>query len=374
MMTNRELTDYRKLRNTSLLAVILPLLVWVAGCGPGKKELSVTDRKTMVTNLTKEVIVPAFETFLKATDSLAAAGMQFGTAPGKANLESMRAHWLLAAQSWKKAATFSFGPVDDEFLGGGIDYTGVHYPNIEKIIASSDPIDSAFVESRGSSLKGLKAIEYLLFNRGDTALSDLSSSPRRMAYLAALTQNLNVQAKKVVDAWTKGSPSYAEKFSNADGKDLKSALNILVNQCISRINMIKDERLAVPLGMRNEGNPRPDLVEGRLSGSSVLLLRSELEGLRSIFNSGGKDYLNSLLDQLDAQYNGKPLSEAIAAHFETADRQAAGIPADLEKAITQNTDPVRQLYDSLKKLQILLEVDVVNQLGVIMTFSDNDGD
>ena len=362
--------------NAFLYCIILAGTIIVSGCGENKRKIENADRKAILNSITKETILPAFEDFARQSDSLFAATKIFITKPDSLSLERVRRQWQSAAVTWKTAGTYSFGPIDDHFLSGAIDYSSVHYPNIEKNINSGAVIDNSYIESRGSSLKGLKAIEYLLFKNAskDSVISDFTSSQKRREYLSALAYNLTLQAKKVLDAWEGTTTPYATVFANADGRDLKSSLNILVNKCISQLNAIKDEQLAVPLGMRNGGNIDPASIEGRLSGASLELIRSEIAGVQKCFGNGKAIGLYTLLDQLNAQYDDKPLSVAIANQFAEIERTCESITMPLDKAIIQEPEKVRDFYESLKKLQILISVDVVNQFGIILTFSDNDGD
>ena len=362
--------------NTLISCILLTAGFIVSSCGENKREIGNTDWKAILDNITKEVILPAFEDFAGRADSLLEATKVFAGKPGEASLEQVRRQWQNAALSWKVAGTYSFGPIDDHFLSGAIDYPGVHYPNIEKSISTGTVIDDSYIESRGSSLKGLKAIEYLLYKNasGDSVVRDFASSQKRREYLAALASNLAAQARKVLEAWKGTDAPFAAAFARADGRDIKSSLGILVNKCVSQVNLIKDERLAVPLGMRNGGSPDPASVEGRLSGTSLALVRSEIAGVQKCFGNEKVAGLYALLDQLNAMHGDKPLSQAIAGQFAEVDKSAGAISLPLDAAITQETEKVKDFYNSLKKLQVLIGVDVVNQLGIILTFSDNDGD
>jgi predicted lipoprotein len=361
-------------------SAVTKLLLWgsallagiLSGCGADKKGIDNADREVILQSIANDVIVPAFKEFELQTDSLLLATTAFTSHPEPATLQEVRARWKATAYAWKRASTYSFGPVEDNFLSGSIDYPSVHYPNIEKSIVTHTPIDQAYISSRGTSLKGIKAIEYLLFkNAGEQpVISEFKASAPRREYLLALVTNLNLQAQKAVGAWR----PYAQTFIDADGNDIKSAISVLINRCVSQINMVKDERLAMPLGMRSQGELQIESVEGRLSGTSIELLKNEIFSIRACVGLERKQGILALLDQLDAAYDGKPLSEAIDSQFREIDRLADKIQQPLETAIINETESVTALYTALKKLQILLEVDVVNQLGIILTFSDNDGD
>lgn len=374
-MTKSNLGNSRPIRSVTsrLLSCLFAAIGLAAGaCTPGKKEIADTDRKAVLHSIAHNVIVPAFSAFSARTDSLLTATAAFTSNPTPGALDAARENWRSAAIAWKMASAYSFGPVDDQFLAGPIDYPSVHYGNIEKNIRSGAVIDEAYLNTVGTSLKGLKAIEYLLFKEKnpETVAAEFGAVQSRRAYLLALAYSLNLQAKNIVAAWD----IYADTFANSNGHDIKSATSTLVNKCVSQINFIKDERLAMPLGMKRNGTVNPDLIEGRLSGESVALLKAEVLSVKACFGSGQVIGINQLLDRLGATYNDRPLSVAIDEQFKEIEERIDAISIPLDQALSSEKPQVSAVYDAVKKLQILIEVDVVNQMGIILTFSDNDGD
>ena len=355
--------------NRTCFVLILTAILGL-GCSEKKRELQNSNRKDVLDTLAVRVIIPAFEDLHTQAQLLEKAARTFTETPSENTLGAVRNQWLETTSAWKRASTYTFGPIEDHFLSGGIYYSGVHYANIEKSIQTAGKIDNAFINSQGSSLKGLKAIEYLLY-KDDRVLADFGASTARKNYLQALTENLTAQTQKVLDLWTSGEQPYRETFVNATGRELNSSLCILVNKTIQQVNMIRDERLAMPMGMHREQTPRTDMIEGRLSKSSVTLLKNEIRSIQNLYSNKG---INTLLDQMEATYEGEPLSARIDQQFETVYQLTDALPNGLEEAIVTDKEAVKNIHDQLKKLQILLEVDVVNHLGIILTFSDNDGD
>ena len=54
--------------------------------------------------------------------------------------------------------------------------------------------------------------------------------------------------------------------------------------------------------------------------------------------------------------------------------KANAINGSLESAAQNNVNTVKELHLELKKLTVLTKVDLSSSLGVVITFSDNDGD
>ncbi len=364
---------------STFLPMLLCIALLTSSCGGGKNEINNTDRKTVLTNTAEKAVIPAFKDFQNKAEILEKAVLAFSETPDASHLEEARQKWTEAAVSWKKASVFSQGPVEDMFLSGAIDYVSVHYPNIEKAITEGKDIDNAYITSRGSSLKGLKAIEYLLFGDGsqpDKILATFSgkTGSQRIMYLSALAENIRISAGSIIEAWLPEKGNYTAEFEKADGREAGASLGVLINKLVSQVNQLKDERVGAPAGNRNNGEPQPELVEAIPSGQSLSLLRSEIQGFESLFTANNTGGIDQLLDKLEAKAGGEPLSGKIKDQFAKIYSRIDAIDQPLQVAVFEDKEKVGQLFTDLKQLQVLLEVDVVNNLGILLTFSDSDGD
>ncbi|MVM31496.1 hypothetical protein GO755_15730 [Spirosoma sp. HMF4905] len=362
------------------------LLVWACSKTADPSAFDTFDRKGMLTNLGNNVIISSFDVFYQKSDALEAATIAYtADVKNEQKLIAVQKAWLDMSIAWKQASVFKQGPIEDKFLLSNIDFStkGVYLNTtlLEKAITDGTTIDNAYIESKGSTVKGIHAIEYLIFDKAQSNATVIGgytgiNGAKRTAYLSALTTNLKNQAKIIVDAWKGG---YATTFINADGRDINSSLGILSNKLIDLIYTIRDERIGAPKGNRNNGVPQPDLAESAISNNSITLAINELKGLENAFlgrTPAGIDGigLDDLLDKLGAKSGTDLLSTKIKNQFATVYAKLNAIPAPLQTAVVSNTVEVQAAYDEIKRLQVMLEVDMINNLGVLLTFSDNDGD
>jgi predicted lipoprotein len=84
--------------------------------------------------------------------------------------------------------------------------------------------------------------------------------------------------------------------------------------------------------------------------------------------------LDDYLDFVDAKYNGNALSATISAQLDECLNKVAIINNPITKATLTQINDVKALHLEIKKLTVLTKVDLASNLGVIITFSDNDGD
>jgi predicted lipoprotein len=344
------------------------------------------DRKSMLTNLGNSVIIPSFEAFYQKSDAFdLAVSAYIADAKNEQKLVATQQAWLEMVKAWKQASVFKQGPIEDQFLLSAIDFSAngayLNVTLLEKTITDATTIDNAYIESKGATVKGIHAIEYLIFDKSKVNANTIagytgSTGIKRTAYLKALAVNLKNQAKMIVDEWKN---NYVSKFISADSRDINSSLGVLSNKIIDLIYTIRDERIGVPKGNRNSGTPQPDLAEAFLSGSSIALAISELKGIENAFSGkspAGADGigLDDLLDKLEAKSGDELLSKKIKTQFATVYTKLNAIPTTLPIAVVNNKTEVQAAYDEIKRLQVMMEVDMINNLGVLLTFSDNDGD
>ena len=243
---------------------------------------------------------------------------------------------------------------------------------IEEHIEKADKIDEAFIESIGSTSKGLPAIEYFLFSLegNEAVISSLKDGlPERLQYLVALAQNLSSKAKRLYDLWIPEGDNFIEKMI-APKLGPQAPINMLVNAMAAQAVGIGREKIGRPLG-KITGEPVLEAAQGRLSGTSIEQMISNIEVLQLTFNGedglGFDDYLNFIgtSDSLPEKINQK-LDGTLEA--------LKSIDNPLDIAVIENPEQVEQAYAEVRELAVLLQVDAANQLGVTITFNDSDGD
>ena len=374
------------MKAVSYVFACLILLVWACSKTEEAAGFDTFDRKGMLTNLGNNVIIPSFEAFYQKSIALETAITVYtADLKNEQKLITVQKAWLDMAIGWKQASVFKQGPIEDKFLLSTIDFStkGVYLnPTLlETTISAGTTIDNAYIESKGATVKGIHAVEYLIFDKAQSNSTVISAytganGTKRAAYLGALATNLKNQAKIIVDDW-KGN--YVTTFINADGRDINSSLGVLSNKLIDLIYTVRDERIGAPKGNRNNGIPQPDLAESTVSSNSITLAINELKGLENAFlgrtpvDMDGIG-LDDLLDKLGAKSGDLLLSTKIKNQFATVYAKLNAIPAPLQTAVVNNKTEVQAAYDEIKRLQVMLEVDMINNLGVLLTFSDNDGD
>ena len=374
--------------------IFLTTLLLLMGCG-GTVTVSETavppltstptgfDRRALLENITQQIIIPAHEQFVAEAEALETAVTTFTKDPTLSNLEAAQSAWRTATVARTSLLTFRLGLVDDSRLHSRLDNRPARATFIEETIAGTVTIDAAFIESIGSSSIGLGTVEYLLFESEGgndavlTRFTEVENAARRRDYLLAVAQNLPLKADALLQVWLPEGGNYAAAFiaADMDGGEMQGSMNMLVNQMIADLEEIVTTRLGKPTGNTANGQARPDLVESPFAYWSLPRIRSTIQMMQVIYS--GKDGLgfDDYLDFLDAEgEGGQTLSQVIDARFATTLAAFDAIEGTLHTAVTNQPEQINVAYEEVRTLLVLLKADMTNQLGITLTFNDNDGD
>lgn len=362
--------------------LLFSFLLTLAGCSFPTGRATSFDRRAMLRDMTTNAILPLHEQFAAEAARLQEAAQAFRATPSAEALDTLQARWRSTAEAWNRVELFEIGPVREARLHNEIEKWPPNEEFIEEFIAGEALLDEAFVAGSGSTSKGLPAIEYLLFDaEGGNArilasLTDGAAGARRVAYLLALTENLRGRADALLALWDKSGENYAQGFIEADtdGDDLQGSVSMMANEMVGLIEGVAQMKLADPLGLKVYGVVQPDHVEAHRSDQGTASLLANLEGFRQAFTGVDGQGFDDYLDFLGAQHESGPLSAAILAQTDATIAALRAIEGPMEEALTRHPEQVRRAYDEAKALLVLIKVDMTSQLGVTVTFNDNDGD
>lgn len=361
----------------TLAALLLTVLTVSGGLWSAKTltQAQGFDREAMLEGLVNETILPLHETLAAEAAELEVAGVAFQTDPNAETLAVFQGAWKDTSIAFEHLQVYRFQRVMPYMTQ--LDSSPPNIPFIEGYIELEEPgtINAEFVEFLGSSSKGLPALEYFIFGEG--ALASLSEVQNRRDYAAALAADIRRVADELVVEWTPTESGYGDRFISADGEpnSVRSSVSMLTNEMIAELEDVARFWLGGPLGYRDGGEPQPNLVEAPYSGTSTDKLIANLEGFEMALNGvGDAPSLADYLDFLGAELNGEPMSEVLNAQIETTIAALEAIDTPLQVAVVEDTATVEAAYNEAVTLLRLVKTDAAAQLGITVTFSDNDGD
>lgn len=356
---------------------LLLLMLSMQACKTKTSNLDKYDRANLLQSIASNVISPAYTDFKNTTDALSSATNDFNSNPTQTNLTAVQSAFENTLEKWMYCEAFNFEYASASSLQNQIATTPANFAVIESELLNNN-IDEAYINATGTTRKGLAAIEYLLYDKSQNAQAVLdsftlsSNSANRKLYLTALVQHLRIKATQANTEWNNGA-SYTS-FISKTKLDIGGSLNAFVNTFAEHIELVRKGKIGKPSGIENNGLVDTAGFEYRLSGRSLKNIEANINAWKAIFTSKTGVGLDDYVDFVEAKYNGNPLSSTISAQLDECLTKVAVINTSLTKAALIQPNDIRALHLEIKKLTVLTKVDLASNLGVIITFSDNDGD
>jgi predicted lipoprotein len=348
----------------------------LAGCSQSQTAKERDTRRILLDGLGEQVFMPRYVEFEERAQEVERQASALCESPSEETLGAARDAWWQARAPWKRNETVAFGPyMPPDSLGSAIDFWPCRTTSVETVLGGTDPIDSGLL---GAAAKGLPVMEYLLFDPEIDVVVESEPGSRRCEYVAAVGSDLAADATAMREAWDPAAGDFLGELVEAGrGSEtydsIEMALGEVVNRLVYDIEAVRGEKLGVPLGNRTEGVIQPDLAESRFSGRSIEDVRDSVRGVEEVCFGADVEDAKSLVRYLEGIGRddlGPALREAFDASYAALDR----IPEPLTEAITTDPASVQAAEDALGEVQRLIQVDVIAAMGLMLTFTDADGD
>lgn len=335
------------------------------------------DKSGMLNNIGSQLAMPAYANLKLSIDTLQTAATAFTTSPSQQGLLALQTAFTATSVRYQWCSTFELGPAESEILRASFNTFPCDTTQINSNISSGsyDLSSAANIDA-----KGLPALDYLLYK--NNALNLFTVSPNAVnakKYLNDIVAEMATKSTKVNNAWVATSGNYIKTFSENTGSDAGGSIGQLVNQLNYDFELLKNIKIAIPLGKRTLGTPLPDKTEAYYSGLSLTLVTEQLNSIENIYlgrDKAGKDGLglDDYLDHIGANNGSGSLNSAIKARFAAIKSKLNALQGPLSTAVVNNNAAVDAIYADMQQMVVLMKVDMPSALGVLITYQDNDGD
>ena len=342
---------------------ILFLTIIATACARSTENTEL-DKGPLLGNIAFNLAIPSFENSLKEFENLEQKLGAFKDDKSEIALEDLQNSWKKAALSWAKTAPYRFGPIDDLLIENQFYYFPIDTTKLNLSISAFNG-DPTVMQSLGSNIQGLGALEYLLFEK------QAIDNRNQIVFLHMLARNLVALSRTVLNEWKEG---YGEEFANNKGSELNSSLTKLTNQWIEVIDYIKGDEIGRPAGKTVGVEKNIYNLQAPYSHISSELIEAKVFALQQSFVGGDGKGLDDYLNTLDIKLSDNlPMAEKLNLQMETILSNLAS-DKSLATLITSESKKVDQLYLEALNLSIMFKTDMMGQLGLVTTFSDTDGD
>lgn len=334
-----------------------------------KKKKDDFNRTELLNSLYTMVIQPGYAGFKDASAALQTAANIFLTSPDSASLSNLKDAFYVAYANLQYVEVLDFS--SESALRNDLNTFPADTAQIENNISSGSYNLSTVNNLRA---KGFPALDFLLYGQSHAqTISDFSNNANRKQYLTDVVNDIVVKANAASDWWNANETF----FVNASGTDVGSSVGMLVNDLSFAMERNRRERVGTPLGYVGlvfGGSIAPQTTEAYYSGYSKEMFLENMKGLAALYSGAGGVGFDDYLIYLGADYNGTPLANEISTQFVKVRTAAEQIPVPFSQAVITHNAEMQTLFLELKKLTVLIKVDMSSQLGVIINYSDNDGD
>ncbi|MEL6545751.1 MAG: imelysin family protein, partial [Myxococcota bacterium] len=309
------------MRNRLLLGAVLLGSGFLGSCSDGDDGDSVEDgidRSSVLESLTERAVLPALAELTEATGGLVTATAAYASVASETTtteLEAARSAFRSAYVAMQTLEPMQFGPAGapSSFLGGEAirdelySWPETNACRVDQLVVAQSYEDTDFFTNTLVNGYGFDALEYLLFppsldnsctapvtiNRDGTwdALGDAEVISRRADYAAAVSSELDRQARALEQRWLTSGGNFSSELSGAGASSAvygsaQEALDQVFAGMFYLDRQVKDLKLAAPLGISGActtGSTCPDLVESPHADLGLESLRANLRGFRALF-------------------------------------------------------------------------------------------
>ena len=327
---------------------------------------AVPTRAAVLQRLVKHVALPELRTLASTQHALTTSLATLERAPNEATLAAATAAWKAAALAWVRVEALRV-PVND---GGRNLLRAEFWPTrgaqIEELLHDGSALDADQIEALGVDVRGMYALERLLFTEPAAQLLTASSEGSRTRLLArALAQNVERHALELTqttgtgDTWAKGLTH-----------DAAASLSRFVNMTTASLEQLASERLgpALTRGTRTPVTARE--IRGGFSGISSQLVQAQFGTIERLYL--GDQTCPGIATLL------KPATPAVEQHvrtlFRTAHTRLAELALSLDQLAQLREPRIAHAHTALKELERALKTEASSALGVTLTFESSDGD
>jgi predicted lipoprotein len=339
-------------------------------------------RELALRGTVERVLIPDARAITQTSRALQAALLQLSASDAAPALAQGRAAWRSAALAWQRAFAFPHGPYVETQALLRASYWPVRSSAIADVVLGREPIDAQRVARLGVDVKGIFAIEYLLFEdeppresagptAGEAGAQARAGGPwllgpsrvRALMLLRACSDDVCAHAQAGSAALGDGEPFLSE-FARAG----QLSVNRLVNQLLGTVETAA-MRVRGVLARQAQQRLQPRDVEGGPSGTSSELLATWLAVCARAYGADSRPSLAGLVE-----------SAAPAIHRHAAGAFSAALHAverlgqPLERAVQSDPAQLTAALEKLKQLEVALRSELASALGVTISFGSRDGD
>lgn len=267
------------------LAAISISIIALVSCNKTSENtaMSFDELKTAaLTDFTNKVAIANYADLDNAATNLNTAIQNLNSSATETNLTAAKTAWKNMRSVWEQCEGFLFGPVEDNDFDPNMDTWPTDYVQMDSLMASSNGLTVADIQSLTLSLRGFHPIEYILFgNHGDRTAASITA--RQKLYMVSLSEDLKSTCHQLYTSWTSNPVNFSAQVINAGSGSTvyakkQEAYMAIVNGLIAICEEVGEGKMKEPFDAMDAS-----IVESPYSGNSVADFRNNIVGLQNVY-------------------------------------------------------------------------------------------
>lgn len=366
------------------LMALLLLMQWACKSdGSGETPdpcTSQLDQGALFQSTADQLIIPRYQAFQTAVNTLQSKTTSFLAAPEETTLLALQEAFKAAYVNWQYVAQYQFGPAEEVGLQMAVN----NFPaDISLIQANIENGKTDFSQPEAFD-RGFPAMDYLLFgladNNADIIAKYIDDTAIKVNYQAYLQNNIDAIKTKidqVLNKWEK--EGFREDFIAATGTAAGASLSQMINGLNQHYEIIRREKLGIPVGALTLGFANPEKTEAYFAGISTQLALTATQAAQEFYLGKGVDGVNrtgldDYLQQISETAEGQALHQSIAEQFNLAITALVALADPLSEEINNNQSDVEATYAEVVKQVVNIKTDLPSLLCIAITYVDNPSD
>lgn len=352
------------MKKTIFISIIFFILI---SCNKEEGNSKIFEIESLRSEFIEEIEKPTTLKFIESIRNLNKNVIEFINDPKEETLTSLKLNWKNSAKIFSTIEFLNIGEIQKSLIISSFFTWNVNEENINQYIASANPITENRINSKPTNMRGLSAIEFLLFEKPPSETILDFSNVRRKEYLKVVSENLINKVEDFSSLWN----NYRKLFIDNNESGINGGVNMLVNQMNVLLENVKRFKIGEPAGL--EGTIVSDIskLQAEKSGISLELIKENIAIIKKTYFKTN----NSLDDYVKFITNSNVINEKLKGNFTTVEKEIELLKNNtFNNSITTKVASIEKLYEAIKILIISIKVDVASALSITITFTDNDGD
>lgn len=336
----------------------LCLCVLFAACSDNETVTPPADdfatlQQTVLNDFTTKVAIPYYSDLDVAAQQLYTDVQTLNTTTTEENLTKAKESWKAMRTIWEQSEGYLFGPVEDNDYDPNMDTWPTDYDQLDSVLASSNALTVADIQSFTLSLRGYHPLEYILWGKkGNRTAAELTA--REKLYMVSLMEDIKGTCHALYESWTAAPTNYANEVTTAGKGSSKYAKRqevfIAINDAMTGI--------CEEVGKSEEGTGKiyepyiakdSNIVESPYSNNSMIDFKNNIQGAYNVYLGKYKEQGKGISDLVKAKNIN--LDNEIKAKFEASIGSFSTVTVSFEDAIYTQRVQLQGIMDKLGALK-----------------------